>query len=49
MDSVAHIEDDTKELARDIHKFVHLGVQLVDSTKNGLWFIIVPSHLLWQI
>ncbi|WMV50209.1 hypothetical protein MTR67_043594 [Solanum verrucosum] len=33
--SVAHIEEEKKELVRDVHRLVRLGVQLVDSTKGG--------------
>ena len=36
MGSVAHIEDDKKELLRDVHRFAHLGVRLMDSTKGGI-------------
>ncbi|WMV49811.1 hypothetical protein MTR67_043196 [Solanum verrucosum] len=36
MGSVAHTEDDKKELVRDIHSLAWLGVQLVDSTKGGV-------------
>ena len=35
MGSVAHVEDKKKELVRDVHRFAHLGVQLVDSSKGG--------------
>ncbi|WMV19232.1 hypothetical protein MTR67_012617 [Solanum verrucosum] len=34
--SVAHIEDYTKELVRDVHRLARLGVRLVDSTKGGV-------------
>ncbi|WMV58602.1 hypothetical protein MTR67_051987, partial [Solanum verrucosum] len=36
MGSVAHIEDEKKELVRDVHRFARLGVQLVYSTKGGV-------------
>ncbi|XP_049406260.1 uncharacterized protein LOC125869904 [Solanum stenotomum] len=36
MESVAHIDDDKKELANDFHRLAQLGVQLVDSTKGGV-------------
>ncbi|KAH0709210.1 hypothetical protein KY284_010637 [Solanum tuberosum] len=36
MSSVAHIEEDNKELVRDIHRLDRLGVLLVDSTKGGV-------------
>ncbi|XP_015161952.1 uncharacterized protein, partial [Solanum tuberosum] len=35
MGSVAHIEDEKKELVCDVHRLARLGVQLVDSTKGG--------------
>ncbi|WMV45485.1 hypothetical protein MTR67_038870 [Solanum verrucosum] len=33
---VAHIEEEKKELVRDVHRLARLGVQLVDSTKGGV-------------
>ncbi|WMV38199.1 hypothetical protein MTR67_031584 [Solanum verrucosum] len=36
MGSVAHIDDNKKELVRDIHRLARLGVRLVDSTKGGV-------------
>ncbi|WMV46045.1 hypothetical protein MTR67_039430 [Solanum verrucosum] len=36
MGSVAHIEDEKKELVRDVHRLAQLGVQLVDSTEGGV-------------
>ncbi|WMV08732.1 hypothetical protein MTR67_002117 [Solanum verrucosum] len=36
MGSVSHIDDDKKELVRDVHRLARLGVQLVDSTKGGV-------------
>jgi len=36
MGSVAHVEDEKKELVRDVHRLARLGVQLVDSTKGGV-------------
>ncbi|WMV25524.1 hypothetical protein MTR67_018909 [Solanum verrucosum] len=35
MGSVAHIKNGKKELVRDVHRLVRLGVRLVDSTKGG--------------
>ncbi|WMV29153.1 hypothetical protein MTR67_022538 [Solanum verrucosum] len=35
MGSVAHVEDEKKELVHDVHRLARLGVQLVDSTKGG--------------
>ncbi|WMV14189.1 hypothetical protein MTR67_007574 [Solanum verrucosum] len=34
--SVAHIEEDKKELVQDVHGLARFGVQLVDSTKGGV-------------
>ncbi|WMV45229.1 hypothetical protein MTR67_038614 [Solanum verrucosum] len=34
-DSLCHIEDEKKELVRDVHRLARLGVQSVDSTKGG--------------
>ncbi|WMV42180.1 hypothetical protein MTR67_035565 [Solanum verrucosum] len=31
-----HVEDEKKELVRDVHMLARLGVQLVDSTKGGI-------------
>ncbi|KAH0652788.1 hypothetical protein KY289_030466 [Solanum tuberosum] len=36
MGSVAHIEEEKKELVQNIHRLARLGVQLVDSTKGGV-------------
>ncbi|KAH0652607.1 hypothetical protein KY289_030285 [Solanum tuberosum] len=36
MGSVAHVENEKKELVRDVHRLARLGVQLVDSTKGGV-------------
>jgi len=36
--SLAHIEDEKKELVREVHTLARLGVQLVDSTKGGVMF-----------
>ena len=35
MGSVTHINDDKKELAKDVHKFTCLGVRLEESLKGG--------------
>jgi len=34
--SVSHVDDDKKELVRDVCRFANLGVRLVDSTKCGV-------------
>ncbi|KAH0685610.1 hypothetical protein KY290_017106 [Solanum tuberosum] len=36
MGSVAHTEEEKKELVRDVHRLARLGIQLVDSTKGGV-------------
>ncbi|WMV33494.1 hypothetical protein MTR67_026879, partial [Solanum verrucosum] len=38
MDSVAHVDEEKKELVHDVHRLARLGVQLVDSTKGGVMF-----------
>ncbi|WMV07794.1 hypothetical protein MTR67_001179 [Solanum verrucosum] len=35
MGSVAHVEDEKKELVCDVHRLARLGVQVVDSPKGG--------------
>ncbi|WMV08908.1 hypothetical protein MTR67_002293 [Solanum verrucosum] len=42
MGSLAHLEDEKKELVRDVHRLARLGVQLVDSTKGG--FMVHNGH-----
>jgi len=34
--SVAHIEEDKKELVRNVHRLARLGVRLMKSTKGGV-------------
>lgn len=41
MGSVAHVEDDRKELVRDMHWLARLGVLLVCINDGGL---VVQSH-----
>ena len=36
MGSIAHVEDENKELVKDIHRLAKLGVRLVDSTSGGI-------------
>ncbi|WMV29602.1 hypothetical protein MTR67_022987 [Solanum verrucosum] len=36
MGSVAHVEDDKKELVRDVHRLTQLGGHLVDSNEGGV-------------
>ncbi|WMV41847.1 hypothetical protein MTR67_035232 [Solanum verrucosum] len=35
MDNVAHVEDDKKELVRDVHRSNRMGVRFVDSNKEA--------------
>ena len=35
MRCIAHVEDDKKELVKDIHRLGILGLRLVDSTTGG--------------
>ncbi|WMV33705.1 hypothetical protein MTR67_027090 [Solanum verrucosum] len=36
MGSVAHVDDESKELVRDVHRLARLGVRLVESTKGSV-------------
>ena len=36
MGSTAHIEEENKELAKEVHRLARLGVQLVDSTSGSV-------------
>ena len=36
MRSTTHIEDDKKELVKDVHRLARLGVLFVDSTSGGV-------------
>ena len=36
MGSIANVEDRKKELVKDVHRLVRLGVRLVDSTSEGV-------------
>ncbi|KAF3680585.1 hypothetical protein FXO38_02229 [Capsicum annuum] len=51
--SVAHVEEGTKELAREVHRLARLGIRLLDSAK-GAQYSIYPGvtkmyHDLWEI
>ena len=35
MGSTTHVEDETNELAKEVHRLDRLGVRLVDSTTGG--------------
>ncbi|WMV51419.1 hypothetical protein MTR67_044804 [Solanum verrucosum] len=37
MGRIAHVEDNKKELVRDVHRLARMGVQLLDSTKGRLY------------
>ena len=39
--STAYVEDEKKELVKDIHKLARLGVRLVDSSSGGV--LVHPS------
>ena len=36
MGSVAHIEDERKELVKDVHRLARLGVRLMSISNNGV-------------
>ena len=36
IESTTHVEDEKKELVKDIHRLARLGVQLVDYTSGGV-------------
>ena len=36
MGSTSHIEEEKKELAKEVHRLGRLGVRLVDSTSGGV-------------
>ena len=44
MGSTTHIEDEKKDLVKDIHRLARLGVRLVDSTSGVFQFILVLNH-----
>ena len=35
MGSTAHVDEEKKELVRDVHRLVRFGVRLMDSTEGG--------------
>lgn len=37
MGSVAYVENDKKELVREVHRLTKLGVRLVDSVEGNVW------------
>ncbi|XP_069145930.1 uncharacterized protein [Solanum lycopersicum] len=44
MGSEAHVEDEKKELVKDVHRMARLGVRLVDTTSGGVQFILVLNY-----
>ena len=44
MGSTAHVEDEKKELVKDVHRLARLGVRLLDSTMEVFHSIIVLNH-----
>ena len=36
MGSTAHVEEEKRELAKDVHKLARQGVRLMDSTEGGI-------------
>ena len=36
MGSVVHVEDERKELVKDVHRLAHLGVRLIRISENGV-------------
>ncbi|MUG03566.1 hypothetical protein ECC01_21510 [Bacillus tequilensis] len=36
MGSVAHVEDERKEIVKDVHKLAHLGVCLMSTSNSGV-------------
>ena len=36
MGSTPHVEEEKRELAKEMHILTHLGVRLMDSTKEGI-------------
>ena len=38
MGSVAHVEEERKELVKDVHKLAHLGVYLMNISNSGVIF-----------
>ena len=36
MDSIAHVEEERKELVKDVHRLSHLGVHFMSILDNGI-------------
>lgn len=46
MDSVAHVEKEKKELAKEVYRLSQLGVRLCNTDDGGLMVLKGRSHLL---
>jgi len=46
MGSTAHVEEGTKELAKDVHRLTRLGVCLLDSSEGGVMVMNEAESLL---
>uniref|UniRef100_M1DTF1 Gag-pol polyprotein n=1 Tax=Solanum tuberosum TaxID=4113 RepID=M1DTF1_SOLTU len=46
MGRVGHIEEDKKELVRDVHRLSRFGVQIIDFTKGG---VMVHNRPFWRM
>ena len=48
MNSVSRVEDEKKELVRDVHHLARLGVRLVDSSDGSVTIKNVSKSLLME-
>jgi len=46
MGSTAHVDEEKRELAKDVHRLARLGVRLMDSTEEGVVVINGAESLL---
>ena len=46
MGSVAHVEEKSKELVKDVHRLACLGVRLMSISDSGL-IVLNEKNLLW--
>ena len=44
MGSTSHVEEEKRELAKDLHRLARLGVRLMDSTEGGIVVTNGASH-----
>ena len=44
MGSTTHVEDEKKELVKEVHRLARLGVRFVDSTSGGVSVHLVLNH-----